>query len=175
MSNSGAKAALKGYRLQTLYILREILQAKNSELIFQPEGNEDLAVYQGEKLIRAVQVKALGEPLVLSHFIETDKTDTFIHRSLDLLKSDESPRLEVISFGAIGNEIASAWSESDTNKETNQNKIRRKLVNLKISDYQVDQLFENLVWGSVKEHELHQEISKYLSQTLTSGSIEHAL
>ena len=47
MSNSGAKAALKGYRLQTLYILYEILQSRDSELIFQPEGNEDLAIYQG--------------------------------------------------------------------------------------------------------------------------------
>lgn len=64
MSNSGAKAALKGYRLQTLYILHEILLSKDSDLIFQPEGNEDLAVYQGKKLVRAVQIKAISEPLV---------------------------------------------------------------------------------------------------------------
>lgn len=175
VSNSGAKAALKGYRLQTLYILHEILQSKNAKLIFQPEGKEDLAVYQGEKLVRAVQVKALSDPLALSHFIEINKADTFIHRSLDLLNGDEPPQLEVISFGAIGNEITSAWSESDTNKEANQKKIRKKLVSLKISDSQVEQLFKNLVWNSVEEDELHHEVSNCLSQTLTSGSIEHAL
>ncbi|WP_462181048.1 AAA family ATPase [Pseudoalteromonas gelatinilytica] len=175
MSNSGAKAALKGYRLQTLYILHEILQSRDSELIFQPEGNEDLAVYQGEKIVRAVQVKALNVPLTLSHFIEPEKKDTFIHRSLDLLYGKESPRVEIVSFGEIGNELASAWSKSDSNREINQGKIRKKLTNLKISDSQVDRLFECLVWHPVVEDELSRKVSKYLSKTLTSGSIEHAL
>lgn len=175
MSNSGAKAALKGYRLQTLYILHEILQSSDSELIFQPEGNEDLAVYQGEKIVRAVQVKALNVPLTLSHFIEPEKTDTFIHRSLNLLNGEDSPRVEVISFGEIGNELASAWSKSDKNREANQNKIRKKLTHLKISGSQVDRIFECLIWRPVAEDELSQEVSKHLSKTLTSGSIEHAL
>lgn len=175
MSNSGAKAALKGYRLQTIYILHEILLSKGSELIFQPEGNEDLAVYQGKKLVRAIQIKAYSAPLVLSNFIEADKKDTFIHRACKLLNADESPKVEVISFGIIGNEIASAWSTSDKNKETNQNKIRQKLDNLQIPSSSVDNLFKKLVWLSAVEDELHQNISKCLSQTMTSGSIEHAL
>ncbi|WP_350430999.1 hypothetical protein ABIS04_10225 [Shewanella sp. H8] len=175
MSNSGAKAALKGYRLQTLYILHEILQSKDSGLIFQPEGNEDLAVYQGEKLVRAVQVKALSDPLTLSDFIVADKADTFIHRSLDLLKSNGSPRVEVISFGTIGNELKSAWSISDKNKAANQNKLRKKLVKLKICNSQIDLLFKSLVWGSVVEEQLDFDISECLRKTLTSGSTEHAL
>ncbi|WP_404409867.1 hypothetical protein LG272_04880 [Pseudidiomarina marina] len=174
MSNSGAKAALKGYRLQTLYILNEILLSKGSELIFQPEGNEDLAVYQGEKLVRAVQIKAYSDPLVLSNFIEADKKDTFIHRACKLLNADEPPKVEVISFGKIGNQIASAWSASDKNKETNQNKIRQRLENLKISCSSIDILFKKLVWLPATEDELHQNISKCLSQTMISGSIEHA-
>ncbi len=175
VSNSGAKAALKGYRLQTLYILSEILKSKNSKLIFQPEGNEDLAVYQDEKLVKAVQVKARSTPLVLSNFIEDDKKDTFIHRIVNLMKGDEAPRFEVISFGAIGNEIESAWSVSDINKEENKKNIRRKLINLNVTDFQIDLLFKNLVWTSVLETDLHQKVSKYLQQTLASGSIEHAL
>lgn len=175
MSNSGAKAALKGYRLQTLYILNEILLSKGSELIFQPEGNEDLAVYQGEKLVRAVQIKAYSDPLVLSNFIEADKKDTFIHRACKLLNVDDPPKVEVISFGTIGNEIASAWSTSDKNKESNQSKIRQKLENLKISCSSIDILFKKLVWLCATEDKLHQNISKCLRQTMTSGSIEHAL
>ncbi|WP_019868609.1 hypothetical protein [Methylovulum miyakonense] len=38
MNNSGAKAALKGYRFQTLYTLVEILESHDSDNIFQPEG-----------------------------------------------------------------------------------------------------------------------------------------
>ena len=83
--------------------------------------------------------------------------------------------MEVISFGEIGNELASAWSKSDKNREANQNKIRKKLTHLKISGSQVDRLFECLIWRPVAEDELSQEVSKHLSKTLTSGSIEHAL
>ncbi|MFC3034100.1 hypothetical protein ACFOEE_16465 [Pseudoalteromonas fenneropenaei] len=175
MENSGAKAALRGYRLQTLYILHEILKSNDRELIFQPEGNEDLAVYQGDRLVRAIQVKALSVPLTLSHFINAEKKDTFIKRSLDLMKVDNTTRIEVVSFGIIGDELLSAWSKSDSKKEANQKKIRNKLVNFKVSDSEVDQLFDCLVWHSVLEDGLCEEVSKYLRQTLTSGSIEHAL
>ena len=175
MSNSGAKAALRGYRLQTLYILHEILSSKGSGLTFQPEGNEDLAVYQGDKLIRAVQIKALGEPLVLSNFIEANKEDTFIHRCLKLLNTDDTIRVEVISFGSIGNEIKNAWSKFDENKKSNQDKIKKKLDNFNISNAHADKIFKHLKWNTVLESQLNSTISDCLSKTLTSGSIENAL
>jgi hypothetical protein len=61
MNNSGAKAALRDYRLQTLYILAEILKSKDSMLTFQPEGIEDLAIYKNNKLSRVIQVKARSQ------------------------------------------------------------------------------------------------------------------
>lgn len=171
MSNSGAQAALKGYRLQTLYILNQILLSNDPSLIFQPEGNEDLAIYNENNLIKSIQIKALSRPLTLSDFINHNQKDSFIHRSLILLNYKSKPKVEIISFGEIGQELNNAWRDSCKDK----NKIRHKLKNFQINDNQIDLLFNRLKLNKVSEEKLHQEIITYLNNNLTSGSPEHAL
>lgn len=66
-SDIGAEAAFRGFRTQTLYIINRILFMKDEEFYFQPEGEEDLAVYDNSKnLIEVVQVKNYNKPLALS-------------------------------------------------------------------------------------------------------------
>jgi len=45
--SSDATPAYRGYRLQALYVLWRILESNSSEnLIFQPEGYEDLSIFE---------------------------------------------------------------------------------------------------------------------------------
>ena len=155
MSNSGAKAALRGYRLQTLFILNEILNTKDRDLVFQPEGNEDLAVYKDEKLVRTIQVKAYSEPLVLSHFIKPEQEDSFFHRSANLLSVCKNVKIEVISFGDIGKELENAW----IGVESNKNNVLKKLVKLGINEQQVNSMFERITWDKVTEFNLNIDIN----------------
>lgn len=171
MSNSGAKAALRGYRLQTLFILNEILNTKDRDLVFQPEGNEDLAVYKDEKLVRTIQVKAYSEPLVLSHFIKPEQEDSFFHRSANLLSVCKNVKIEVISFGDIGKELENAW----IGVESNKNNVLKKLVKLGINEQQVNSMFERITWDKVTEFNLNIDINRCLSNSLTVGSPESAL
>ena len=67
-SETGATAAYRGYRRQALYVLSRVLRPNQADLVFQPEGIEDLAIYDGNRLLEICQVKAVGEPLALSHF-----------------------------------------------------------------------------------------------------------
>ncbi|KAA1152094.1 hypothetical protein [Pseudoalteromonas fuliginea] len=171
MSNSGAKAALRGYRLQTLYILNEILRSESTDLVFQPEGNEDLAVYKGKQLVRAIQVKAYSEPLVLSHFIKPDQEDSFFHRSAKLLCLSGNVKVEVISFGDIGKELKNAWMGAEPNK----NSVLKKLVNHGMTEQQVNSMFERITWNKVSEFDLNIDINRCLSNSLTVGSPVNAL
>ena len=171
MSNSGAKAALRGYRLQTLYILNEILGSESTDLVFQPEGNEALAVYKGKKLVRAIQVKAYSEPLVLSHFIKPEQEDSFFHRSAKLLCLSSNVKVEVISFGDIGKELENAWMGVEQNK----NSVLKKLVRHGITEQQVSSMFERITWDKISEFELNIDINRHLSNSLTTGSPENAL
>ncbi len=60
LDNSDATPAYRGYRLQTLYILWRILESdRDAGRVFQPEGQEDLAIYDAEdNLSEVIQVKA---------------------------------------------------------------------------------------------------------------------
>ncbi|NJO48450.1 MAG: hypothetical protein HC840_02010 [Leptolyngbyaceae cyanobacterium RM2_2_4] len=77
-SRSDATPAYRGYRLQALYTLSRILEPHTtSNLVFQPEGAEDLAVFdETNRLIEIVQVKAYSKNLTLSS-LSPQKIDSF--------------------------------------------------------------------------------------------------
>lgn len=164
MSNSGAKAALKGYRLQTLYTLVEILDSNDSDNVFQPEGEEDLAIYRSNELIRVIQVKARNENLTLSSF-NPDKKDSFFHRVSDQLCIHHNLSIEVVSFGEIGSEINKAWG-GDANS---QSSVRTKLKKHGINEGLTDLLFEKIKWIIVSEQELEARLRDHLAKTITAG------
>jgi hypothetical protein len=68
-SDSDATPAYRGYRLQALYTLERILNQQGPPSIFQPEGKEDLAVFDSEHhLVEIVQVKQRSSNLSISSF-----------------------------------------------------------------------------------------------------------
>lgn len=124
--SSDASASYRGYRLQTLYTLRRMLDVSDNEnLIFQPEGKEDLAVYDTDhNLIEVVQVKALGAELFISSF-SPQKPNSFFYRAADLLKENSNLNITVVSFGKIGAELLrSIETEGDERK-----RVAEKLSN----------------------------------------------
>ncbi|WP_136515939.1 ATP-binding protein [Geomonas edaphica] len=165
---SGAKAALQGYRLQALYSLACILHPNSHGLVFQPEGNEDLAVYRGDSLIRVVQIKAYTDPLTLSCF-SPDKPQSFFHRAANLT-TRENLKVDVVSFGPIGTELEGAWS-SQVRHETS---VRKKLRDFKFTDGQIDRLFDGVQWSRAKEDDLKNEVYEFLRNSLAGGDPESA-
>src|SRR6266542_1632465 len=102
-SATGATAAYRGYRRQALYVLSRILRPGQPHLIFHPEGIEDLAVYDGKRLVEVCQVKALEEPLSFTD-LEPAHGDSFFRRAANRA-CDEAAPLQVISFGPVGPEL----------------------------------------------------------------------
>jgi hypothetical protein len=61
--SSDATPAYRGYRLQALYVLSRILESEDSaDLIFQPEGHEDLAIYNNNEVLLEVLLAMLLNP-----------------------------------------------------------------------------------------------------------------
>ncbi len=87
MSETGATAAFRGYRLQTYYILSRVLEKGEAiSNVFHPEGSEDLNIEDAnENIIEAIQVKSY-ENLVLSD-LSPGKSTSFFHRALKSFKS----------------------------------------------------------------------------------------
>lgn len=168
LSSSGAKAALEGYRKQALYTLACILHPDGHDLVFQPEGTEDLAVYRGQQLLSAIQVKAYSDNLTLSSF-SPSKPKSFFHRATDLALLNNL-NIEVVSFGPIGAEIAGAWS----GEEQHCASVREKLRSHKFTDTQVDTLFSRLQWQKVEEETLQKQVFDFLRDSAVGGDPESA-
>ena len=167
MDASGAKAALRGYRLQTLYILKEILETEGTDYVFQPEGKEDLAVYKGEELVRFVQIKAHKDALSISSF-KPKNIDSFFRRALKLLKERPGIKAQVVSFGDIGPQITKAWDGDEHSKD----QVISSLSSYGITE--ADLLFDQLEWIPRDETEVDDLIRAKLTETITSGNPSHA-
>jgi len=104
MSEGGGSAALRGYRLQTLYILSRLTNVESREHIFRPEGKEDLDIYSSSgQLLETVQVKAYTSSLTLSDF--SPQTDSsFFRRSLRTFGDHPDSKIRIVGFGPIGPE-----------------------------------------------------------------------
>ena len=102
MTQRGAPAALRGYRLQALYTLKRIFApGVDSAQDFCPEGMEDLDIRDvNEQVVEVLQVKSYAN-LTLSD-LEPEKPNSFFHRAEDLLSGTNPPSIKIVNFGEIG-------------------------------------------------------------------------
>lgn len=168
--NTGAKAAFKGFRTQTLYILDRILNS-NSQDVFYPEGAEDLLIKsQSGEITEVIQIKNYSSNLALSN-LEPEKEDSFFRRSLnDYYNQGIHPKIILVSFGILGQELESLMTEKESPS------IRKKLVSKKYnySVQEVDWLFKHLSISTVDEANLTTLVTRHLSNAITGFSSEIA-
>jgi DNA polymerase III delta prime subunit len=173
-SRADATPAYRGYRLQALYTLSRLLESNDSaNLIFQPEGEEDLAIFDtNNNLLEVIQVKAYDENLSLSS-LKPKKPDSFFYRVNKLLESNigSSLKISIVSFGAIGQEMLQACQV---------NGRERKRVAQKLSEYgflsevDADKLLAQIQLISVEETTLTEKVYESLRDSLTGVEPECA-
>ena len=170
MSDSGGSAALRGYRLQTLYILSRLMNAESHEHSFRPEGKEDLDICTSNgQLLETVQVKAFTPNLTLSDF-SPQKDYSFFKRSLRNLATNPGSTIRVVSFGPIGPEIENAWSQEGPERES----VRAKFTEYGYSNEDINGLFA-IEFFVLDESELKEDVIAFLKNTMTAGDPLNAL
>jgi hypothetical protein len=160
MAESGAKAALRGYRLQALYVLALVLREDDPNATFHLEGHEDVDVYINGVLTRAIQVKAHQDGLSLSDFKPRGE-DSFLRRAAVVL--ERGADVQVTTFGPVGPELAGAWAGEVPHRAV----VTEKLVDHGFEAAAVARLFERVRFVSEHETEVQQEVFAYLSDALT--------
>lgn len=190
MSQPGAPAAYRGYRLQALYILKRILTPETDECVFQPEGKEDLDIRNaGCKLIESVQVKSYPN-LAFSDLWGREKADEgqgqasnavapFFRRAVDLLAHHPSSAVRVVNFGKIGPELMAAWSpetaiDGDGRAASSRRKVTAKLSKKGVSPDGIDVLFSRVQMVDLDEDEVTSEVFGLLSEIVTGIDPENA-
>jgi hypothetical protein len=168
MSAAGAKAALQGYRLQALYTLATVLRPDAADLVFHPEGKEDLDVYAGEELRRVIQVKGHAAPLSLSA-LGLGQEDSFLSRAADLVPR-QGLEIVVATFGPVGPELEGAWAGEPNHRASVIVKLRQQ----GFTDEKIANLFGSVRFEPVDEGALRREVFEFLSDSLLGGDPESA-
>ncbi len=171
-SQSDATPAYRGYRLQALYTLSRLLESNDSaNFTFQPEGKEDLAIFDASNnLVEVVQVKAHSEDLALSSF-KPKKSDSFFYRVAQLLKTNSHLTISIASFGEIGQQMRQACEKNDNKRKT----VARKLSEYTfLSEVEADSLLAKIQLIPVKEAALTESVYRFLKETLTGVDTESA-
>lgn len=162
MGKKGAVASYRGYRLQALYILSRVLKpGQNRNLVFIPEGIEDLAVWESDVLQEIVQVKSY-DGLTLAH-LEPTKAGSFLHRAYGYIQQQVIPTIRVVNIGPIGPELQKAWAGVDRHR----NSITSKLLQHGFSPDQIQQLFDYVELVSVDEAQLNEQTLVQLRELIT--------
>jgi len=167
MYDGDATHAYRGYRLQALYVLSRVLDS-DTDLLFTPEGNEDLSISTGEKEIEIVQVKSYNG-LVLSH-LEPSNENSFFHRVNKLLDQDASLEVKLVNIGLLGPEIENAWEGEGAHR----NNIRKKLNNFGFSDAEIQRFFERVLLVPLEEDSIRDLVFQRIRDLLAGVNDEHA-
>jgi hypothetical protein len=168
VSNSGAKAALQGYRLQALYILHLVLSSTDPKKVFHPEGKEDVDTYLNGELSQSIQVKSHTGNLTYSDF-NPASVDSFFHRSLESL-ANTNASVEVVTYGPVGPELAQAWRSTGKERDS----LRNKFLMDGYDQAEFEVIVEKIKWKSVSEEQLESEIFTILSSSLAGGEPSRA-
>jgi hypothetical protein len=171
MSADGdASHAYRGYRLQALYTLGRALT--DISVTFQPEGKEDLAIYDGtSQLSEIVQVKAYADPLTLSH-LEPGKKDGFFARLAREIPLPATVCIRLASYGPCGPELRQAFGFHAPKQQTVTQKIHK--ANSSISEEIAAQILERMLLEEVQETILKERVFARLGQLCTGIDPEKA-
>ena len=169
MVKSGATAAFRGYRLQTLYILSRLIDVEDQDLLFRPEGKEDLDIYTSDgQLLETVQVKAYSANLTLSN-LTSEPNDSFFDRSLHNRKDFPNSTIRIVSFGPVGPEMEQAWSSNGRERK----QVHRKLTEDGYTQQDIADLL-SIQLDKIDEAELERKVFAFLQTTLTGGDPPNA-
>lgn len=172
---SGATPTYRGYRLQALYILYRILAGTGDDVVFRPEGNEDLDILNRDgTLVEIVQVKSY-ESLRLSHLGSEKKQEPFFKRVTSLLDSDSEIDVKVVNFGEIGPELEGAWQNHSDHSHVDRKSVAKKLIEKHgLTDIEVSLVFDAVELVSVDENIIHGAVMGLIQNTAAGISASSA-
>ena len=176
MATVSASATYRGFRKQALYALWRLLTDEDaSQRVYQPEGDEDLAIFDlNNRLLQVVQVKDHSAPLTLSEF-KHDSADGFFARMHRRLTTHPDCEVWIASFGQIGPELAGAFAAPGPPRTTVAKKLAAKSASIPAAAF--ENLVARLQGRTVRPNEsvLRNDIQSALAPTMAGAHGDTAL
>ncbi|PKL18382.1 MAG: hypothetical protein CVV49_06205 [Spirochaetae bacterium HGW-Spirochaetae-5] len=155
-----ASHVYRGYRRQILFILHKIVTSIDDDLIFCPEGVEDLSIERSGIIKEIYQIKDYTDNLILSHLAQKNGT-SFIERANDYY--DRTTEIILASYGPIGQELSLASKGDDKAINSVVSKIKNMAI---IPSERIKPLVESIVFQQPSEEQITKEIDDILSASM---------
>lgn len=169
-----ATATYRGYRKQALYALWRICTENDATRVYRPEGDEDLAIYDGtQAVVEVVQVKDYASPLSLSDFKPRSPAGYFA-RMLLRRRAGQACRHVVATFGPLGPELQGAIDGEKTHRQA---VVQKLSLNPEISEGDATELLDALQNNIERPQEatLREAITQRLQDTIAGGDTASAI
>lgn len=176
MAVGNISSTYRGYRKQALYALWRLLTDEDaSRRVYQPEGDEDLAVFDiDNRLLQVVQVKDHSSALTLSD-LKPESSDGFFARMHRRLTTHPHCEVWIASFGQIGPELGTAFSAPGPVRTTVAKKLAAKNPSVPATAF--EDLLAGLHGRVVRPNEtaLRTDIYRALAPTIAGAHGDTAL
>jgi hypothetical protein len=155
-----------------LYTLWRVFESHTRNThIFQPEGAEDLAIFDDSNLIEIVQVKAYGHHLRLSD-LDPDQRDSFLYRAAKRLKGHASLKVKLVSFSPLGSELRQALGNSDGKQRRVAEKIAANGI---LTSKEACELLRKIDAVEIDEDSVQSQVYERLRSGATGGDPKFSL
>ena len=165
-SDTGAKAAWKGFSSQTLYIAYRLLMDEDGGEYY-PEDIEDLVIKKDGAIVEAVQIKNIASDLTLSSLASTKTSkggEGFFNRMCSLHALDKSfSGVKIVYFGRLGAEFQEVANDNKEIKMILVNRLKEKhKLSVEDATWLIDSLkFEKVTLEDLQEN-LNEQIRSYV-------------
>ena len=161
-SETGAKAAWKGFSSQTLYIAYRLLIDEDGGEYY-PEDIEDLVIKKDGAIVEAVQIKNIASDLTLSSLASTktsERGEGFFNRMCSLHAIDKSfSGVKIVYFGMLGAEFQEVANDNKEVKMILANRLKEKH---KLSVEDATWLIDSLKFEKVSLEDLQEQLKEQI-------------
>ncbi len=137
---------IRGFRTQFLYTIHRVINDCDSNLLYVPEGIEDLDIKKNDRVIETIQIKNYNKKIQPSDLTSPAGTTSFFKRAIQTLSRDRYACIRLISFGEVSNYLQ---NEPSLYEFLSQNKELKKYAKLLSSQYEVNIVNEDTLYSEI--------------------------
>ena len=139
---------IRGFRTQFLYTIHRVINDCDSNLLYVPEGIEDLDIKKNEVVIETIQIKNYNKKIQPSDLTSPAGTTSFFKRAIKTLSRNKNVRIRLVSFGEVGNDLQNASSIQEFLKRNKDKELRNNAKHLSLQ-YQLSVVDESTLYNEI--------------------------
>ena len=141
---------IRGFRTQFLYTIHRVINDCNPDVLYVPEGIEDLDIKKNDVVIETIQIKNYNKKIQPSNLTSPAGTTSFFKRAIETLSKNRNACIRFVSFGEVGDNLQDS-SFLLTFLKKNKEKEITKNAELLSSKYALSVVHENTLYAEISE------------------------